>query len=56
MRSALKENPFWKKYKPSKATKIWYKEKYGLKAKEIYLPTEKYYNLIKRLFGVSDKL
>lgn len=48
-KTMLVENKYFKKTKPSKEFKRWYKKTYGLDAKELYLATDEYYNLLDEL-------
>jgi hypothetical protein len=53
MKSMIVKHPLWDKKKPSKKFKAWYKKTYGLDAKELYLPNDKYWDLLERLYGVK---
>jgi hypothetical protein len=48
-----KNKPLWKVSKADKQTKAWYKKKYGLVAKEVILPTDEYFDLLERLYGLK---
>lgn len=46
----MKSNKLWKKVKPTKAVKDWYKNSYGLEAKSVFLATDTYYKLLEALY------
>lgn len=46
-------NPYWKKAKLTKKDKENYKKLTGLNAKELIVPTDKYYDLLYKLYGIE---